>query len=427
MDNQQYSLAFCIVLVFLAGTVRAIRFNLARRPAERCPFLLIWVCRFFESAFWLGSFLSLIIAAPHPITPVLVVMLRASLLVFQRLRFEEERTSLNRWIRIASDHGRPLTVVLERLSEGYRTSVGNRAKSCALAMIRGRSFEDAVLRSKLPLNIDTLAKATYQSDSGSGFEDTDRDDDSSDHAPEEAQLLVQIHQSMTYLFAMVLLAWGISLLIRQFITPMIRQMADEWEFGFGNNQYDYRWHEGVFERVVEFGDFGVIVAFLWILSVMALRFLPVPMARLVPWLGRTALDHWRSQVFDTLGKGMGAGAADADILAFAARNTHQFGVQLRCRRAIQFLGKGLSLPKALRRSGLLSKREMDWLECAEKNRNLRDAILRLGDDIERRQVLRWRFRLTYIVPATTVLVGGFVFVHVYFVIRFLSEVLSHIA
>ena len=151
------------------------------------------------------------------------------------------------------------------------------------------------------------------------------------------------------------------------------------------------------------------------------------MIRLVPWFGRSWIDRQRAELVRSLARGTRIGLSEREILLSAAKGTRARWVNQRCRKTFSLIEGGATLPVALYRSGVVSGREQPWLVAAERNGTLSIALENLASDVQRRSAYRWRFRMAWFVPLATLLLGGYVLVHAFFLFQalyYLSDMLA---
>lgn len=416
--------AVTIVVALFAGTLRSVRLNLIRRPAVQIRPFSIAAIGTLEFLLWVGCAFGLVAAAPHPITIVLLALIFVSVLTAGTLRYREEKRSINRWIQLTTVTGCSLADLLESLANSCHSRITLRAKACIKRLNRGESIEDSVRRAKLPLDGDTLAAILIPSPSGEVVADS-----RSITLPIESQFALEQDSQRTrsfaalqfaYVVVTMILAWVIGTLVRRSIVPMFEEFIDEFDF-----QRDHT-HD-VLEAVVLFGNIFMTLLLVWLLLACLVRWLPLWMVRLVPWFGRNAIDQWRSDVLEILGRGMQAGQADSQILQNASRTSSTRWVRVRCRSAFQSIDGGTQLPMSMRLAKIITASELVWLTCADNNAALPQAISKLCSDIRRRQTQRWRIRMSWFVPLSTVLVGLYVLTHAGFLFDYLAGLIRRLS
>ncbi|WP_286177357.1 type II secretion system F family protein [Stieleria mannarensis] len=425
-------IASVTVVAFLALMVRMTTRQMVRRPAVEVRSFLIAFLELFEWLLWAVCLVCLVVAAPHPVTLVLLALFVVSIATAHRLRYREELRSLNRWLLAAVEMEVSLPELLENVAMGCRSGIARRIKSCVRRLYRGESIADAARRSKLALDADVLgavmmptARTAMQRavtpagnavGSGSAFDSTVASD--LDHESPRAMALVG--QQFTYVVVTILLAWLIGMYVRSHLIPLFDEIYDGM---FSSSRVVYR---GL-DTVAAAGHVVVGVVLVWLLLVVVLRWLPLWMTPWVPWFGRKAIDQWRCEVLWALERAMRGGQTETSVLQAAAASTRVRWIRSRCRSAQRLVDAGTPLPTALRAATLVTKREQVWLACAATNGNLPHAIENLCRDIGRRQTHRWRIRMAWFVPLATVLVGIFVLAHTMFLFHFLYGLIGGLA
>ncbi len=416
------SLAVAIGLALLAGTLRSIKQNLIRRPLAESRPVMIKFFQFFESSAWLCVILAVIIAFPHPLTVVLLGLFVAAIYFVSRARYVEECRSLNDWLRLGAETNASLSVLVESLAIGYRSELSWQAKGFVARLTRGESLVDAARRSRLPLDADTIAAIMIPSSQTSTEEMPTRPMDvvpSQDRFRQEheaSRSAMFVSQQFVYVVGIMLLAWVIGLFVRRALMPILGQVVDE--FSVGRELLDDEL------RLVVMIANGVMIAMtFWLLPAIVIRWLPLWMVRAIPWFGSEAIDRWRCEVLRSLGRGVHAGQPADALLRFAGTATRVQWIRYRCRDAGRLVENGSSLPISMQQTRMISPREQAWLSSAEKNAALATAIEHLARNIQRRQTLLWKLRMTWLVPLATILVAAFVLAHAMYLFQFMSSVL----
>ncbi|MCO8125396.1 type II secretion system F family protein [Stieleria sp. TO1_6] len=418
MDSPLLLLACTAGLALLAGTLHSIKQNLIFRPAAQARLTSARVFGVVEGLLWTASLLTLIAAAPHPIMILIAMLFLVSVLTAHRLRYQEEKQSLNRWLRIASESEASLPLVLDDLAAGCRSRLARQAKACAVRLDRGETIVDAIHRAKLPVDAETLAAIVFPLPSIAGHDNSRSLLQRIDPEPDfqrsalSARPQAMVFQQFSYIVVTILLAWLIGLLVRSIIVPTFEYVFSEFT---SRDQLPYT---GL-PVVVLMGHLLTGLVAVWLFFAFVLRWLPLWFVRWVPWFGNRAIDQWRGEVLSALGRGMQAGRSESQILQSAARGTRIRWIRARCHETFQLVESGVPLPQALKQGNLVSSRERTWLSSAQKNGNLVGAIQALVETIRRRQLHRWRIRMTWLVPLATVLVGGYVLAHAIYLFHFL--------
>lgn len=419
-------LAAAAVLALLAGTIRAVRTNLIRYTENRTPVGSYKIFGWLESAFWIGALLAIIVAVPHPMTIVVVSLFVVSILVAIRLRYREERRSLNRWIGLASIVEVSLPGLLYAAARGCRSRIALEARDCGDRLNRGEAIANAIRYSKLPLDPGPIAAIVIPHAGQETLEDSlnvirmPQSDIPLDSAAESKPLSALVPQHFAYIVLMLVLAWCIGMLVRSTLVPMLSEIADDMTLSRA-------YSSASLETVAMFGHLFMIVLVAWLVFAALIPLLPSFLVNWVPWFGRLASDRGRCEILDVIQRGMHAGQSDLQIFDAARHITSARWARSRCGVMHQMVQGGTPLSSALQSAKMVSSREHRWLVCAEKNGTLPDALAKLSGDIERRQTHRWRIRMAWAVPLTTVLVGIFVLAHAVYLFQFLVLVLQRIA
>ena len=426
MNPHLIFLASTTGLALLAGTLRSIKQSLIHRPAAKTRLIVVALLDVLEGLLWTGCLLALLAAAPHPVTLVLLVLIVVSIAAARRLRYREEKRSLNRWLRMGTDTETSLSQLLDSLANGCRSRLARQAKACTNRLNRGQSIADAARRTKLPLDADTLAAIMIPSPSPASQEHPSNQIrllDSHvriDREYESSKSNSMVFQQFAYVVATVFLAWLIGMLVRSIIAPVFDDLFSEFRSAGNLSHWEL-------DLVALIGHIFMTFFVAWLLLAMLIRWLPLWMVPCVPWFGGRAIDQWRCEVLRTLERGMRVRQSGSQILQCAVGTTRVRWIRSRCRVAHQFVESGMPLSLSMQRGKLITAREQVWLSCAENNGTLPDAIRKLASDIVRRQTHRWRIRMAWFVPLATVLVGGFVLAHAMFLFHFLFALIRRLS
>lgn len=419
MGTSPFFLALAIGLLLLAATLRSVKQNLAYGPAPQYRRFSVLSLDFGEGLLWISSFFAMIVAMPHPMTILVVILFYVSLISAARLRYLEEKASLNRWMRLSVETNRSVAQVMDGLADGFRSRVARQSKRCVQRMLRGQSLAGSVRRSKLPLDGSVIVAAMQMQTmepSGVGasdefFSSGSRDDWGDDGTAGRDDSVAM--QQFAYVCISIVLAWMLSLFVLEFIVPTFEEMLEEFE----RPNTDAI---ALLRSVQSIGAIAGALMLLWASFAMAIRWLPSWSVRWVPWFGRRSIDGWRSEVLNSLSGGMRAGQSERETLKVTATAARPRWIRRRCKAAVNSIDQGFSLARSLRQAKLITRREQNWIECSALNGNLPDTTQNLARDLLRRRRHRWRIRMAWFVPLGTVLVGLFVLVHAAFVIRSLA-------
>lgn len=431
MNESFLFLISAAVLALIAGTLRSIKQNLVHRPAAITRMGTIAWVDLLESFLWFCCAFAVVIAAPHPVVIVLVSLLIVSVVTARSLQYREEKRSLNRWLRMAADSETPIPELLDSLADGCRSRLARQAKRCTKRLFRGESIADAVRRSKLPLDADTLAAIIVPQPTVAAATDSGgwrhlrgdarvlnrRDQDSSKSNS-------MLFQQFTYVAVTMFLACLIGMLVRFSIVPMVEDLFNEFS---EHASFSSNLSLNALETIGLIANVIAIGFVVWLVLAGDVRWLPAWMVAWIPWFGRRAIDQWRCEIFETLGRGMRVDQSVGQILLCLAGTSRVRWVRSRCRLAQGLVESGTPLPTAMRRAKWVNAREQTWFACAEKNGTLPDAIEKLGDDIRRHLLHRWRMRMAWFVPLATVLIGGYVLAHAMFLFQFLLSIINGLA
>ncbi len=411
--------------LLLACMIHSIVANLNEHPSARPLRVAITFLKTIQWLLWTVGILALIVAVPHPITVVLVAMFVASIVIAARWRYREEVESLNDWLRLAAETTVSIPMFVERMADGFHSRLAGQSRAFAARVNRGEGIVDAVRRSKLPVQSDTLAAilmpridaAEEQADGGSGV-DCERDEIDA-RLIESPDLPPIVSEQFVYVIATVFLAWLISIQVRSIILPIFKQMLDEFSTEpFKTPGLDF---------TVTAGNVITFFVAIWLLAALLTRWLPLWMVPWIPWFGRRSIDRWRCQVLRALERGVRRKQPAGEIMQFARDTTRVQWIHRRTDTASRLVESGSELAPSLRKAKLISSREQTWLSSAEKNGALADTIQQIIDNIRRRQTLIWTVRKSWLVPLATIAVGLYVLVHGVVVFQVLSRLMGGIA
>ncbi|MCM2373163.1 type II secretion system F family protein [Aporhodopirellula aestuarii] len=403
-------LSFTFVLALLAGTFRSIRLNLLRDPGTTSQRIAIIFFETIEWLLWTSCLISLVVAAPHPITIVLLMMFAASIVTAGRLRYREEAGSLNRWLQLAAETGTSIIPVGEKLADGFRSRIAKQTRVFAMRLNRGESIVDAARRSRLPLDADTLAAFLVPTPEVVSNNDATR----LSLLRESRELTLQdenssrptslVPQQFVYVVATAFLAWLIAISIRTYLTKLFDEMFEQFSMT-----------SSITTETLNFvgliGNFLIAFMAVWLAVSVAIRWLPLSVVRWVPWFGDQAVTRWRCDVLQALERGIRVQQPASQIFHLASQSARVRWVSRRCDAVHRLVESGTTLPTAMQNAKLITPRERVWLTTAERNGNLADAIQLLVGNLQRRQTLLWKLRMAWFVPVATLLIGIFVLAH----------------
>lgn len=432
--SQLFVLAASVVLMLVAGALHLIAAGTLGHAVTRQGRMLVTLLRVVEALLWIFSFLALVIALPHPTTIVLCVMILASIFIARSWRYRGEVESLNKWLRVAAETSVSTPLLVDVMADGFRGRLAGQSREFAARMNRGESIENAVRRSRLPVQADTLAailqarEAALREPSGAQTDDLNvgnavptrgvfRSRDALSHHNDMSTSPVLVSEQFVYVILLVFLAWVIGRAVRAIILPEFSRMLEEF---FSDSS---RATMGL-DTTVMLGNVVVTILVIWLLAAALIPLLPVWMVRYVPWFGRFAVDRWRCEVLQTVAYGVRSHLPAADILQHAPATTRVSWIQKRCQQAVQSIDQGTGLAGSLHRATLVSENEQAWLSTAEKNGSLADTIEQIVRNIRRRQILLWQVRKAWLVPLATVCVGLYVLVHAVVIFRFLTMLMG---
>ncbi|MCC9600901.1 type II secretion system F family protein [Stieleria sp. JC731] len=409
-----------IVLSLFAGTLRTLKGNLIHRPAEDARTKLANCIGLFEGFLWFASVVCVILAAPHPVSVILVLMVVASVISAFGLRYQEEKQSLNRWIKITAQCDTPFPRLLDHFANGCHSSIARKAKNCAFRLLRGDDLLQTIRRSKLPLDPDAVAMMRRNVSRSMEAAESDQRVVRPHSVEQELamnQSLVRRRQQLVYVVVTIMLCVLFSATTRTFTFPTISAVSDEFSV-------EPAWSDNTFEQV-ELAEKVCLTAIVIILFVvLCARWLPKQIVRMIPWFGKSIIDRNRTELIESIGLGLRAGYAENDILLSSTKTNRNRWIRRASRRIGNRIDQGLSLVDALYRSKIITTRERVWLTSAEKNGTLPEAMSQLKSDVFRRQTYRWNLRMSWFVPLVTCVVGGYIFFYAWYVFHFLTRIVE---
>lgn len=402
MMSPTHLVVLCVTIGIglLAGTVRSVRQSLIRRPISEFRPFSIALIQSIEWLLWIAGLLGLLIALPHPTTPVLLTVFFASCITATQFAYREESWSLNQSLAIASNSNTSIVKLIDSFATGCRSRISLQAKRCVLRMNRGEALVDAARRSKLPIDADILAAIATPMHAVSESKSMRINVDE-----RESEFLdpTTIRQ-LTYVVMTLLLAWSLASLVRSTTTRVFEAMRSEFDLA--------SWLEFTgMSVVVPLGNAVVFVVVIWCIAAFLIRHLPIWMVRWVPWFGTHAIHRWRCTAIRSIGYGMAGDHSPQQLFALTAKSTRIRWIRKQCSVAETMAGDGVDLPMTMRKAKLITKREQSWLTAAQSNGNLPTVMIQLTNQIARRQRLRWQIRMAWLVPVATVLIGIFVLSH----------------
>ncbi|MEO9593366.1 type II secretion system F family protein [Rhodopirellula bahusiensis] len=412
MSHQFAFIGIAIVCGLFAATLRTIKRNLIAKPAPRFRPRSVRIFAFFEWLFWLACVISLAISALHPVTFVLLAMLIGTVFVARRWTYLDEAESLNRWMRMAAGTRASYPALAESLANGSTSRIACQAKSFSARLMRGESLVNAVRRSKLPVSVDSLAAIQHaqpQSTAASAKE-TSRFEDIDATTPASAPIIAE---QFIYLLATMFLAWGMGFFVQSYLFEMFDEFTEE--FNGSSSKFDV-----AMQTITTVYETMMIVLSIWFVMAILIRWQPTWLIRWIPWFGKDAIARWRCELLRSLAIGIRAGHAEPELLSLAAQSSRVRWIRKRCRKASRLIENGTPLPVALRNSRVVTSKEQSWLTSAAGNHHLPSAINQLVDNIMRRRSLRWKLRMSWLVPLATVFVGIYVTAHIVAVFHFLN-------
>ncbi|MFG0287305.1 MAG: type II secretion system F family protein [Rhodopirellula sp. JB044] len=421
MDRFLPFLSSAFVLCLLAGTLRSIRMNLQQSPMSSPRRISIISIETVEWLLWALTLIAITIAAPHPVTVILLIMLLASITTATKLRYQEETRSLNRWIQMATRSRTSIIRLSENLASGFHSRLGKQTRVFASRLQSGEPIVNATRRSRLPLDADTVTsflipttdvpQTHYASSLAAHLASNRRTTET--HVNQIESRLSPIPQQFIYVVATILLAWVFCRAMHFTMLAMLGELLREFAVRS-------RFEIEQLDTIKLISDVVVAGLVSWLLLALIIRWLPGWMARRVPWFGDQALTRWRCDILRCLARGIRARQPASETLQIASQTMRVRWARRVCHRAYDNVEKGVNLPTALQRSNLISSSENSWLSVAEANGNLPDALDQLVENLQRRQAIKWRLRMSWLVPTATVAVGAFVLVYAMFMFDVLS-------
>ncbi|PHQ31984.1 type II secretion protein F [Rhodopirellula bahusiensis] len=339
-------------------------------------------------------------------------MLIGTVFVARRWTYLDEAESLNRWMRMAAGTRASYPALAESLANGSTSRIACQAKSFSARLMRGESLVNAVRRSKLPVSVDTLAAIQHaqpQSTAASAKE-TSRFEDIDATTPASAPIIAE---QFIYLLATMFLAWGMGFFVQSYLFEMFDEFTEE--FNGSSSKFDV-----AMQTITMVYETIMIVLSIWFVMAILIRWQPNWLIRWIPWFGKDAIARWRCELLRSLAIGIRAGHAEPELLSLAAQSSRVRWIRKRCRKASRLIENGTPLPVALRNSRVVTSKEQSWLTSAAGNHHLPSAINQLVDNIMRRRSLRWKLRMSWLVPLATVFVGIYVTAHIVAVFHFLN-------
>lgn len=410
-------------MLMLAGTFRTIRKNLVHQRAVATWSVGIRLVGFCEILVWVGVVIFLLSVFRHPTTILLIVMALVALEVSRRMHIGEETRSLNQWLGIAVQNGSSVGEMVEAIASGCQTSVAIRARRFAHYLDIGVPAEKAARRAKLSL--DTNIVLALMTDRGEPNLKASKNAGSrrpmeAPAAEDSSVTMTLIAQQFGYMLALILMACVGGLLLGQSVESLTRLSWLDLQKGFVPSlDFDYLWFSTIptMERV---GVWVAAIVLFWTLMFFVIRWLPVKLVRWVPWFGNHAITGWRCDVLETISRSVASHQSVGETLSSLGSATRISWIRKQSLRAENLLSSGVTLPDSLRRSKIVSKKESAWLAAALANHHLAFAIERLVDDVRRRQVMKWRVRVAWLMPLVTVAVGAYVLAYAYATFEFLT-------
>jgi type II secretory pathway component PulF len=411
-SNERVSSVISILMSALAialilGMLRTIRLNLTARASDQVRPRLITLLSRLETCLIVLTALLLFIAVPHPETALVLVVGTLAIMFDRWLQFREDAMSLNRWIRLGARSRTPLSSIVSGFSVGCRSIVGPRAKLFAFGLLKGQSVLDSAKSSRLALDADNfsslLSNSNEKTEAGSLTLTSDhwKNDfnDLSQSEQRRSRFFAASMEQFAYSVALIFLGWLLGLIAFQL--GSLDLLLEEFS---PYQQSDRTW------SILATGSrwfFNVLVIMLlvWLMAAALIRWLPHPLVQCVPWFGARAIAQWRSTVLHWVKHQTEAQRPEADAFVFSWRSTSVGWIRRRCKSAYKQLQKGMSLPAAMRYSGLISDREQIWFTSAQQNGDLGRAIRSLIDDIDRQEANRWQWRMSWFLPVAILLVG----------------------
>lgn len=399
-------------MLMLAGTFRTIRKNLVHQRAVATWSVGIRLVGFCEILVWVGVVIFLLSVFRHPTTILLIVMALVALEVSRRMHIGEEIRSLNQWLGIAVQNGSSVGEMVEAVASGCQTSVAIRARRFAHYLDIGVPAEKAARRAKLSLDTNIVlalmtdrGEANLKASKNAG----PRRPMEAPAAEDSSVTMTLIAQQFGYMLALILMAC-----VGGFLLGMeSRSHWGEMKGGIVTDlDFDDLWFSTI-PTVERVGVWVAAIVLFWTLMFFVIRWLPVKLVRWVPWFGNHAITGWRCDVLETISRSVASHQSVGETLSSLGSATRISWIRKQSLRAENLLSSGVTLPDSLRRSKIVSKKESAWLAAALANNHLAFAIERLVDDVRRRQVMKWRVRVAWLMPLVTVAVGAYVLAYAY--------------
>jgi type II secretory pathway component PulF len=417
----------CIAMVLL--TIDIVVRELQRRSPDAVPrgwITLLMVVRvvvcilFFAGLAWLFA---------SPIG-VFVVLLAAGLYVRAIFaRRHEETESVNQLIRLVSDHGGSLPDAIETFAPSCSSVVHRRCRDFAYRLRCGMDLESSARKSRLSLMPDTviaIQRAALNSQERRGDRAASGQDLSECSLESELRWLRwPVSGQLLYLVALTFFSALMGSFLLTFIYPTFQYMSREFTVmsrrsGYWMQMFDRYWYFGL--------SVLLLLVMVWLTLVIVTAIHPSPlMTRLTPWFGSWVRQHNRWTGLRSLASGLYRGEPLSAVLDAGTKTPGSRWIRWRSRNALVRVQRGESSSGALQLGGWISRAEAQWLNAAEANNALPQAMDSLASQIWRRHDMLWQLRLSWLVPLVTVAISLLVFAQAVILFLFLVDMVYAVA
>ena len=417
-EFQAVVFGIAMILIMVAGTMRSVISNLRMRPSARSRPGAIAVLGLGIWLLWIMVGILVVVAVPHPMTVIAVVVLLLAVFFHGRMNLRDEAQSLDRWIGFVGSGGGPVGEMAEGFAGGCQTRVGERAKRLSLNLSRGLPPGDAINQSRLPLSADSIAVMTLPR--SGGRQKSVRQWHRTHQRSESDRAHARFWERFAYAYLLVLLAWFLGTFVPWLGGWPMDELAQEFDV---NLNRDGGWRTClVWSRAAS--HFLLAGMTIWACAAILIPILPEWIASRVPWFGRAWQNRERADSFLALARGVRAELPESELLDGNVRHSRSRWIRNRSRKVRRFQANGMSLIDSMKQSRWVDQREHAWLTLAASNGNLPQSMEQLSDDIRRHEMITWHYRMAWFVPTITILVAVYVLLHFWEVISFLVKLIQ---
>lgn len=378
-----------------AATAAAVRFESARNPRKLPGTLRL---AFWAVLQWAGVavvlfFLPLAVL-PQYIGLIISCLLVSFLFLAVLSRRREALDVLNESVRLLARRGGSLADMAEAFAHGDASVLAGRARRFADALRRGTPPAMAAARVRLPLDAETVLALEHRDESAWSTVG-EKGGNAARPTAIPASAWPAASQA-AYFFALLVTTVLISTFLMVWIVPTLQAMGEEFQI---DTRLTHASDRGQLRLILRLPVLLAAALVVW--SALQLVYWITDwrwIGRLLPLSGPLTRSRRRGDLLRGVAAAIEARNEFSQALQMVLRVRVRPGEKSRLRRAAAMAASGHSHGDALRRAGLVDASERVWIDAAEANGRLAEALRSIAGAAERRAQVRFESALAILFP-----------------------------